>query len=57
MFLLHLCIPHVVILQTATLAQSKLRTMAAGDASQTAPVQIAHVFVLCCSRQIVHVQF
>ena len=49
MFLLLLSIPDVVILQIATLVQSKLRTMTAGDASQTAPVQIAYVFVLCCS--------
>ena len=26
--------------------------MAAGEASQTTPMQIMHVFVLCCSTQI-----
>ena len=29
-----------------------LSTMAAGNASQTSPVQITHVFVLCCTTQI-----
>ena len=27
-------------------------TIAAGKASQTTPVQIAHVFMLCCTTQI-----
>ena len=31
--------------------------MAAGEACQTTPVQITHVFVLCCFTQIEHVQF
>ena len=36
-----------VSLQIASLAQSTLSTMAAGDAQLTTPVQIMHVFVLC----------
>ena len=47
---------HAVSLQIPTLAQSTLSTMAAGDASQTTPIQIAHVFMLLSSTQIVHVQ-
>ena len=32
--------------------------MSAGNVSQTAPVQITHVFMLCCTTQIMgHVQF
>ena len=30
-----------------------LSTMATGDSSQTTQVQILHVFMLCCSTQIV----
>ena len=44
-----------VSLQIASLMQSTLSTMAAVDASQTTPEQIMHVFVLCCSTQIVGV--
>ena len=44
-------------LQTTTLVWSMLRAMAAGDPSQTTPVQIAHVFVLCCFKQIVLCNF
>ena len=40
-------------LQTTTLVWSMLRAMAASDPSQTTPVQIKHVFVLCCFEQIV----
>ena len=32
-----------------------LSAMAAGDTSQTTPAQIVHIFVLCCSTQIVGV--
>ena len=44
-----------VSLQIAILVQSMLSAMAAGDASQTTPVQIMHTFVLCCFTQIEHV--
>ena len=44
-----------VSLQIASLTQSTLSTMAAVDASQITPEQIMHVFVLCCSIQIVGV--
>ena len=45
--------PHAVSLQVASLAQSTLNAMVAGDPSQTTPVQITHVFfVLCCCTQI-----
>ena len=44
-------------LQIATLAWSTLSTMVAGDTSQTTPVKIIHVFVLCCFAQIEHMQF
>ena len=37
-------------------ARCTLSIMAAGDTSQTTPVKIMHVFMLCCSTQIVHVQ-
>ena len=47
-FLHMLCIPDAISLQNATLAWSRPSAMAAGDASQTTPVQITHVFVLCC---------
>ena len=30
--------------------------MAAGKAIQATPVQITHVFMLCCITQIMHVQ-
>ena len=43
------------LIQLGTLAQSLLSIVAAGDASQTTPVQITHVFMLCYSTQIVHV--
>ena len=32
-----------------------LSAMAAGDTRQTTPAQIVHIFVLCCSTQIVGV--
>ena len=35
---------------------AELSAMAAGDPRQTTPVQIMHVFVLCCFTQIEHVQ-
>ena len=54
-FLYVLCIPHAVSLHNATLARSMLISMPAGDASQTTPVQIMQVYVLCCSTQIAHV--
>ena len=44
---------HAVRLQIASLVWSKVSAMAAGDPSQTTPVQIMHVlFALCCSTQI-----
>ena len=46
-----------VSLQIATLVQSMLSAMAAGDASQTTQVQIMHAFMLCYFTQIEHVQF
>ena len=33
------------------------RAMVAGNASQTTPVQIMYIFVLCCTTQNMHVQF
>ena len=52
-FLYILCITHVVIkLILATVVQSMLNAMAAGDASQTAPVQFMHVFT--CFRVVLH---
>ena len=51
---------HTLSLQIATLGQSKLSPMAAGDASQTivyTPLQIMQAFVLCCFTQIECVQF
>ena len=46
-----------VSLQIATLVQSVLSAMAAGDASHTTPVQITHAFMLCCFTKIEDVQF
>ena len=53
MCVVFLCIPHAVSLQIASLAQSTLSAMASGGTSQTTSVQIMHVFILCCSTQIV----
>ena len=50
-----LYIAHAISLQIAT--GGTLRAMAAGDASQTTPVQIMNVFVLCSFTQIEHVLF
>ena len=47
----------LVNLLIATLAQNTPSAMAAGDASQTTPVQITHIFMLCCFTQIEQVQF
>ena len=46
-----------VSLQIPTLAQNMLSTMVAGDASQTTPVQIMHIFMMCCFTHIELVQF
>ena len=47
----------LVSLLIATLAQNMSSAMAAGDASQTTPVQITHIFMLCCFAEIEQVQF
>ena len=49
----HTCIPHAVSLQIVTLAGSLQNAMAACEASQISYTSTKkHVFVLCCSRQI-----
>ena len=51
---------HTLSLQIATLGQSMLSPMAAGDTSRTivyTPLQIMQVFVLCCFTQIERMQF
>ena len=53
MFIALLCMyTHVVNLQIAC---SVKHSMTASEARQTTLVQIAHVFMLCCSTQIVGV--
>ena len=46
--LLYFLCSHAVSLQIASLVQSRLRTMTAGEDSQTTPVQIMYVFAMCC---------
>ena len=48
---------HFSKLTNCYISRKQVLYMAAGDASQIIPVQIMHVFMLCCSTEIEHVQF
>ena len=50
-------VSHAVSSQITSLMQITLNAMAASDASQTAPVQITPIFILCCFTQISHFKF